>query len=138
MSFNLNRVILGGRLTANPELKVTPSGTNVTTFTIAVDRSTRYKDSDGNKITDFISVVAWQKTAEFVCKHFVKGSQICVEGEWQVRVWKAQDGTNRYANECVAHDVFFVDNASSSQQQQIDPTDGANFTPVNSDEDLPF
>lgn len=104
-NFNLNKVILGGRLTANPELKTTPSGVSVTTFRIAVDR--RFGKGE-EKQTDFIDISAWRTTAEFVCKYFVKGSSICVVGSLQTRSYE-KDGQKRTVYEIVADECMFVD-----------------------------
>ncbi|MBQ8509083.1 MAG: single-stranded DNA-binding protein [Clostridia bacterium] len=110
-NFNLNKVILGGRLTANPELKQTQSGIMVTSFTIAVNRRFQSKGDDGQQTqqADFINVVAWRQQAEFVCRYFHKGSSICVVGSIQTRSWTDQQGGKRYATEVVADEVNFVD-----------------------------
>lgn len=102
----LNRVILMGRLTANPELKTTGSGVNVTSFTIAVDRN--YVKNGEERKADFINVVCWRQTAEFVCRYFSKGSLIAVDGQLQSRTYQVQDGTNRYVVEVVADQVSFT------------------------------
>ena len=81
-SLNLNKVILGGRLTADPELKTTPSGVNVCSFSLAVNRKVA---KDAEQKTDFITIQAWRQTAEFICKFFKKGSSICVVGSLQTR-----------------------------------------------------
>ena len=102
----LNRVILMGRLTADPELKTTPNGVSVTSFSIAVDRS--YVKSGEERKADFINIVCWRQTAEFVCRYFGKGSLIAVEGQLQSRSYQAKDGTNRYIVEVVADNVQFT------------------------------
>lgn len=102
----LNRVILMGRLVADPELKTTPSGVSVTSFRIAVDRS--YVKSGEERKADFIDIVCWRQTAEFVCRYFGKGSLIAVEGQLQSRTYQAKDGTNRYVLEVVADNVSFT------------------------------
>ena len=109
---SFNKVILMGRLTADPELKQTQGGTTVTNFTIAVDR--RYS-KDEEKQTDFISVVAWRNTAEFISKYFGKGSAILIEGELQTRSWTDQQGQKRYATEVVAHEVSFCEAKKNSE-----------------------
>ncbi len=110
-NFNLNKVILGGRLTAAPELKQTPSGVMVTSFSIAVNRRFQSKGEDGQTANqaDFINVTAWRQTAEFVCKYFRKGSSICIVGSIQTRSWTDQQGAKRYATEVVADEAYFVD-----------------------------
>ena len=102
----LNRVILMGRLVADPELKTTASGVSVTSFRIAVDRS--YVKSGEERKADFIDIVCWRQTAEFVCRYFSKGSLIAVEGQLQSRTYQAKDGTNRYVVEVVADNVSFT------------------------------
>lgn len=107
-NFNLNKVILGGRLTADPELKTTPSGVSVTTFAIAVTR--RFGGKEGEQAqADFINVTAWRATAEFVTRFFRKGSSICVVGSIQTRSWTDQQGQKRFATEIVADEAYFVD-----------------------------
>ena len=94
-----NLVVLTGRLTADPELKTTTNGTNVTTFSIAVERSYR---SGEERQTDFINIVAWQKTAEFITKYFKKGNLIGIEGAIQTRRYQDKNGNNRTAFEVPA------------------------------------
>ena len=104
----LNRVIIMGRLVRDPELRTTQSGTSVTSFTLAVDRDFKSRES-GEKSTDFIDVVAWRQTAEFVCKYFTKGRMAVAEGRLQIREWKDKDGNNRRTAEVVAENVYFGD-----------------------------
>ena len=112
-NFNLNKVILGGRLTADPELKTTQSGISVVSFTIAVSR--RYsKDSGQQSESDFFNVTAWRQTAEFVSRYFRKGSSICVSGSIQNRNWTDQQGQKHYRTDIVADEVMFVDSRSDS------------------------
>lgn len=118
---NLNKVILGGRLTAAPELKQTASGLSVTSFTIAVDR--KYQ-KDAEKKTDFITVVAWRQTAEFICKYFSKGNPIIVCGELQSRSWTDGDGNKRYATEVVASEVSFVESKKNSEAKSLPASEG--------------
>ena len=106
-NFNFNKVILGGRLTADPELKTTPSGAVVTSFTIAVNR--RFSGKNEESQADFINVVAWRQTAEFITRYFRKASSICVVGSIQTRSWTDQNGNKRYATEVVADEAMFVD-----------------------------
>ena len=103
----LNKIILMGRLTRDPELRRTGSGTAVTSFSIAVDRD--FKSQNGEKETDFIDVVAWRTTAEFVSKHFSKGRMAVVEGRLQIRDWTDKDGTKRRTAEVIADNVYFAD-----------------------------
>ena len=102
----LNRVVLMGRLTADPELKTTPNGVSVTSFSIAVDRS--YVKSGEERKADFFNIVCWRQTAEFVCRYFSKGSMIAVDGQLQSRSFQAKDGSNRYVVEIVADNVSFT------------------------------
>ena len=138
-NFNFNKVILGGRITADPELKQTPQGVSVTSFSIAVNR--RVKEAQ----TDFINCIAWRQTAEFICKFFKKGSSICISGSIQIRSWTDQQNNKRYATEVVADEAFFVDakadgapagsfnDAPAFQSQQA-----PKFEEIASDDDLPF
>lgn len=107
-NFNFNKVILGGRLTADPELKTTPSGVSVTSFTVAVNR--RFGGKEGEQPqADFFNVTAWRQTAEFITKFFRKASSICIVGSLQTRSWTDQQGQKRFATEIVADEVYFVD-----------------------------
>ena len=138
MSLNLNKVIIGGRLTSDPELKSTQSGVAVTSFSIAVDRKTA---KDAEKKTDFISIVAWRGTAEFITKYFRKGSSICIVGNIQTRSWQGQNGDKRYATEVIADEAYFVESKASSdrntQENAFKPTD-APLENLSDDDDLPF
>ena len=109
----LNRVILMGRLVADPELKTTASGVSVTSFRIAVDRS--YVKSGEERKADFIDIVCWRQQAEFVCRYFGKGSLIAVEGQLQTRTYQAKDGTNRYVVEVVADNISFTGERRDAQ-----------------------
>lgn len=102
----LNRVVLMGRLVADPELKTTNTGVSVTSFRIAVDRS--YVKNGEQRQTDFFDIVAWRSSAEFVCKHFAKGSLIAVDGQLQSRQYQTKDGQNRTAIEVVADNISFT------------------------------
>ena len=123
----MNRVILMGRLTADPELRQTPQGTSVTQFTIAVDR--RIKTENGQQ-ADFITCVAWRKTAEFICRYFQKGRMIAIEGQIQSRSWETQDGKRQYATEVIVDNVSFT-----GEKPQTENTDGFTYLP---DDDTPF
>lgn len=102
----LNVVILQGRLTADPELRTTQSGTPVTNFSIAVERDRA--EADGTRLTDFFNIVAWRQTAEFVCKYFSKGRPIIVRGQLQVRSYTDRDNNPRRAIEVLASEVQFA------------------------------
>ena len=103
----LNKIILMGRLTRDPELRRTQSGTAVTSFSLAVDRD--FKSQGGDKETDFIDIVAWRNTAEFVSKYFTKGRMSVVEGRLQIRDWTDRDGGKRRSAEVIAENVYFGD-----------------------------
>lgn len=117
-NFNMNKVILGGRLTADVEQKVTPNGTTVANFSIAVNR--RGKDQP----TDFINCVAFKERAEMICRYFKKGSSICVVGEMQTRNWTTDKGDKRYATEVIVGEVFFVDSKSDAEAPVAAPSAG--------------
>ena len=108
----LNKIILMGRLTRDPELRRTGSGTAVTSFSLAVDRD--FKSQSGEKETDFIDIVAWRSTAEFVSKYFTKGRMAVVEGRLQIRDWTDKDGGKRRSAEVVAENVYFGDSKRDS------------------------
>ncbi len=134
-NFNFNKVIIGGRLTADCELKQTPSGLSVTAFSIAVNR----KGADSK--TDFIDCVAWRQTAEFICKYFRKGSSICIVGTLQKREWTDKNGQKRYATEVIADEVCFVDSKSdgaSAEQHASSEASAPQFEDVTETDDLPF
>ena len=111
----LNKIFIMGRLTRDPELRRTQSGTAVTSFSLAVDRD--YKSQSGEKETDFIDVVAWRSTAEFVSKYFQKGSLIAIEGSLQTRQYQDKNGNNRTAVEVVANNVNFAGSKSNGSNQ---------------------
>ena len=138
MSMNLNKVIIGGRLTADPELKLTQSGVAVTSFSIAVDRKTA---KDAEKKTDFIPIVAWRGTAEFITKYFGKGSAICIVGKIQTRSWQDQNGDKRYATEVIADESYFVESKTTSDRNTQDNVVKSMDVPLedlSDDDDLPF
>lgn len=140
-SFNFNKVIIGGRLTSDPELRQTPSGVAATSFSIAVNRP--YSKNQGQQQADFINCVAWRSTAEFISKYFKKGSSICVTGSIQNRSWTDKDGQKRYATDVVVSEATFVDGKNDSGQGSA-PADTApvedvpNFEELEGDEDLPW
>ena len=127
---SLNKVILIGHMTADPELKQTPSGVSVCSFSIGVSR--KYTKGDEQPQSDFINIVAWRATAEFVAKYFHKGDAICVCGAMQTRSWTAQDGGKRYATEVIADEVSFVERRKQGETATPD------FEELPDDEDLPF
>ena len=146
----LNRAILMGRLTADPELRQTPNGVSVLSFSIACDRN--YNSQGGEKICDFINCVAWRQTAEFISKYFHKGSMIAIEGSIQTRNYEDKQGNKRTAVEVVIDRAYFAESKASSGQQRSDfpppafdePPKGASFSigefeEVDADDgDLPF
>ena len=103
----LNHIVILGRLTRDPELRRTSTGTAVTSFTLAVDRD--FSGQGGEKDTDFIDCVAWRQTGEFVSKYFTKGRLAIVSGRLQIRSWKDKDGNSRKSAEIVADNVYFGD-----------------------------
>ena len=131
----LNKIVIMGRLTRDPELRRTASSTAVTGFTLAVDRD--FKSQNGEKSTDFIDVVAWRNTAEFVSKYFTKGRMAIVEGRLQIRDWKDKDGNNRIAWEIQnAHAEFCGGKGENTQQEKQNVSD---YSAVDdSSEDIPF
>ena len=108
----MNKVILMGRLTANPELKHTQSNLPVVNFTLAVNRP--YVKQGQERQADFIDIVCWRSTAEFVARYFTKGQQVAVCGSLQVRNWQDQQGNKRRSYEVVAEDVYFADSKRDS------------------------
>lgn len=130
MSLNINKVVLAGRLTADIELKQTPSGVPVCSFSLAVNR--KYQ-SDRQQQTDFINCVAWRSTAEFISKYFHKGSAICIAGSIQVRSWTDNNNQKHYATEVVAEEAMFVESKNDSQGTCIPEADKAP-----EDDDTPF
>ena len=139
----VNCAVIMGRLVADPELRSTASGVSVTSFTVAVDR--RFANKDEEKQADFIDVVAWRQTADFVCKYFKKGSMIAVQGSIQTRTYEDKDSNKRKAVEIVADNVSFCGSKSDSAKTDNDTnptssTPGAtNLSTILDEEDrLPF
>ena len=142
----LNRVILMGRLTKDPELKQTPNNVSVATFSLAVDRN--YQSDKDKKQTDFINIVAWRHTAEFVSKYFTKGQLVAVEGSIQTRSYQDKDGNNRTVFEVVADQVYFAEKkqngnnqsqSESSAKDSFQVGDLGNFEEFDADDgELPF
>lgn len=139
----LNKIFIMGRLTRDPELRTTNSGTSVASFSLAVDRN--YKGADGEKETDFIDCIAWRQTGEFAAKYFAKGRMAVVEGRLQIRPWTDKEGNNRRSAEVIVDNMYFGDskrdgdtggarpaggpvNVSANDWQEVDEDDG----------DLPF
>ena len=121
-----------GRATKDCEINTTANGVNVAKFTIAVDR--KFKDADGNKVADFINIVAWRGLADVCGKYIKKGQQVAVKGELQIRSYDANDGTKRYVTEIVADDVTLLGNKNNDETNS---TDKVELTPIN-DDSLPF
>jgi len=126
----LNKVILIGRLTKEPELRYTPSGAAVASFTLAVNRTRA--NAQGERETDFIPVVVWQKQAENCANYIGKGSLVAVDGRIQVRTYEAKDGQRRWVTEVIAENVRFLDKKEKSGIEQL-----GEEVPFNED-DVPF
>jgi single-strand DNA-binding protein len=153
-NFNLNKVILGGRLTADPELKQTQSGVPVTTFSLAVKR--KVAASGQQPETDFFYATAWRGTAEFICRYFKKGSSICITGSIHPRSWIDSNGVKKNATDIVVDEAYFVDGKGGADVADQQPTESANaptaqnsgympsaynapkFDEIKTDSDLPF
>ena len=132
----LNKIFIMGRLTRDPELRRTQNGTAVTSFTLAVDRD--FKNADGTKDTDFIDVVAWRNTAEFVSKYFSKGRMAVVSGRLQIRNWEYKDGNKRKTAEIVAESVYFGDSKRDGQNAFAAAPSSSEFKPLPSTTPVPF
>lgn len=152
----MNKAILVGRLTADPELKSTPNGVNVCSFSVAVDR--RFVRAGEERKADFINCVAWRQTAEFISRFFSKGRMIGLVGSIQTRTYNDREGNKRYATEVVVDEAYFTESKGSSAPQTertntwadapaAEPTntfgtasdfDQSDFMPSMSDDDLPF
>lgn len=135
----LNHIVIMGRLTRDPELRYTSNGTSVASFTLAVDRD--FKNASGDRETDFIDVVAWRNTAEFVSRNFSKGRMAVVSGRLQIRVWTDKDGSKRKSAEIVADSVYFGDSkpAQESYTVQTFSKPEQTFSDIEeTDGDLPF
>lgn len=128
----MNKVILMGRLTKDPEVRYTQTNnTQVTSFTLAVNR--RFK-KEGQPDADFINIVAWSKTAEFCSKYFKKGQQVGVIGRIQTRNWEDDQGQKHYVTEVVAEEAYFAD----SKKENSNETSQEEFAPIQDDDELPF
>lgn len=143
---SLNMIVLHGRLCRDPELRHTQSGTAVASFALAVDRDMKDKQT-GERATDFIDIVAWRNTAEFVSKYLSKGRMAVVEGRLQMRDWTDRNGNKRRSAEVVADNIYFADSRRDVERapscEQAEPVSNYGI-PVNSfeemddDGDLPF
>lgn len=132
----MNKVILMGRLTKDPEVRYTQANnTQVTSFTLAVNR--RFT-KEGEQQADFINCIAWSKTAEFVSKYFKKGQQVAVVGRIQVRNYEDDKGTKHYITEIIAEEVYFADSNKEGNTDNIETTTNDNEFIGNSDDFLPF
>lgn len=133
----LNKIFLMGRLVRDPELRHTGNGTAVASFSLAVDRD--YKSQSGERETDFIDIVAWRSTAEFVSKYFSKGRMAVVDGRLQIRDWTDKDGAKRRTAEVVADNVYFGDSKRPVSDSDTAAPSGE-FTEVPDEEkgELPF
>lgn len=138
-----NLVVLTGRLTSDPELKVTPNGVPVTSFSIAVNRNYRAGEEQQ---TDFINIVAWRQRAEFITSYFKKGSMIGIEGSIQTRRYQDSNGNNRTAFEVVVNNAQFVEGKKDNDTQdpldelkgKLDELNQSEFVEITSGDDLPF
>ena len=148
----MNQIVIMGRTTRDPELRHTPNGVPVASFTLAVDRGFVAKES-GERQTDFIDVVAWRSTAEFVSKYFAKGQMTAVTGRLQIRDWTDKDGNKRRNAEVVAENIYFTESKKSREASYggaaeakddyaadyATPVGGSDFTELDMDEgELPF
>lgn len=146
----LNHIVLMGRLTKDPELRRTGSGVAVASFSIAVDRDFGNREN-GEKETDFIDIVAWRNTAEFVSKYFTKGRMAVVSGRLQIRNWQDKDGNKRRSAEVVADNIYFgdskrdgatgqsFDSGFSSGSSYTAPAPSSDFAMLEDDDsELPF
>lgn len=140
----LNHITLMGRLTRDPELRRTQSGIAVTSFSIACERD--FKSQSGEKETDFIDIVAWRNTAEFVSKYFSKGRMAIVEGRLQIRDWTDNNGGKRRSTKVIAENIYFGDSkrdgdtANTSQEYSAQPvSQGGEFAEIGEEDgELPF
>ncbi len=141
----LNKVILMGRFTRDPELRSTPQGVSTCAFSIAVDRN--FVRQGEERKADFINCVAWRQTAEFISKYFKKGNMVALEGSIQTRSWDDQDGKKRYATEVIVSQVYFAESKRDTQGYSTEESfsQANDFTslpepisPMGTDDDLPF
>ena len=147
---NLNKVMLIGRLTRDPEMRYTPKGDPVTSFSLATNRYGQSQDGESKEYTDYHNIVAWnvgrRKLAELTGQYLHKGSLVYIEGRMQTRSWEGQDGQKRKTTEVVATEVQFLEPRSAASQPAAAPVEAAVVAPANSDEaardvdpdDIPF
>lgn len=130
----MNQCQLMGRLTRDPELKTTPQGTSVVSFTLAIDRRFNREKAD------YVNIIAWRQTAEFVAKHFTKGQRVAIVGSIQTRTWEDNDGGKHKAVEVIADSVYFADAKKDSAAGSYAESAmmSGNFEELGEDEDLPF
>jgi len=147
----MNHIVIMGRLTKDPELRHTPSGVSVASFSLAVDRGFTPKDGSDRQ-TDFIDVVAWRNTAEFVSKYFTKGQMAAVTGRLQIRDWTDKENNKRRSAEVVAENIYFTESKKSREAAfgsadpkedfgtgYTTPVESSDFTELDMDDgDLPF
>lgn len=138
---NLNKVMLIGRLTADPELRHTSNNTAVTSFTLAINR--RFQKAGEPQVADFIDIVCWRNNAEFASKYFKKGQSVFVSGSLQVRTWKDKEEKNRKSVEVIADEVQFAEPKRDGSKTESDVSFSNNpsnedFQEVSSDDELPF
>nr|DAY04694.1 MAG TPA: Single strand binding protein [Caudoviricetes sp.] len=132
----LNKIVLMGRLTRDPELRQTQSGNSVVSFTLACDRD--FAAQGAEKETDFVDIVAWRGTAEFVSKYFSKGRMAVVSGRLQIRNWEDKDGNKRKTAEIVAESVYFGDSKRDGQNASAAAPASAEFTQLPDTTPVPF
>lgn len=143
-NFNFNKVMIGGRVTSDPELKQTQSGISVTTFGVAVNRRNRSDGNANQPSADFFNVTAWRELADIVTKYFKKGSSIFIIGSFQNRSWTDQRGVKHYATDIIADEIHFVDSKAEAPQSGAYVPEAytapqiPSFEEVKVDEDLPF
>jgi len=134
----MNKIILLGRLTRDPEVRITPSEKTVCTFTLAVNRP--FADVNGEKVADFINIVVWGKAAELCGNSLVKGQRLLVDGRLQIRSYTGRDGSKRYVTEVIANSVEFIEqrghNTQSDQQPSSSMEAFGKAEPL--DEEIPF
>ena len=133
----LNNIVIMGRLTRDPELRRTQNGVAVASFTLAVDRD--FASQGGEKETDFVDIVAWRSTAEFVSKYFTKGRMAVVSGRLQIRNWQDKEGNKRRSAEILADRVYFGDSKKEGAKPEYNAPQPQDFSEVTEDDpNLPF
>ncbi len=139
---NLNRVILIGRLTKDPELRFTPNGTSVANFRMAVNRRWTNREGERMDSTDFFNVVVWGRLAELCSEHISKGSPVAVEGRLQTRSWETEEGQRRSTVEIVAENVQFLGRLGPREKEDVEaiesPPEGESITQEEVGDDIPF